>query len=94
MVQGIDYFQASVTDADVPEETRSINLVWFRQPFLSKTIKTGMTILAVGKCSFMGRKKTLFVSDYEFLEPNKETLSALRVVPFYPLTKGMVQKSL
>lgn len=91
---GIEYFQASVTDADMPEEIRSINLIWFRQPFLQKMIKPGMTVLATGKCAFMGKHKSLFVSEYEILEKDKETLSALRIVPFYPLTKGITQKSL
>ncbi|MFA5790660.1 MAG: ATP-dependent DNA helicase RecG [Caldisericia bacterium] len=91
---GIECFQASVTDADMPEDHRTINLIWFRQPFLEKMIKPGMTVLATGKCAFMGRHKSLFVSEYEILEKDKETLSAGRIVPFYPLTKGITQKSL
>ncbi len=69
-------------------------LKWFKQPYLKKLLKKGVTIMASGEVSiYKGRQ--MVHPDFEVMS-DEETkgLHTGRIVPFYPLTEGMSQKRL
>jgi ATP-dependent DNA helicase RecG len=67
-------------------------LQWFGQPYLKKVIKKGITIMASGEVSFY-KGKQMVHPDFEIMtDEMSHTLHTGRIVPFYPLTEGMMQK--
>jgi ATP-dependent DNA helicase RecG len=76
--------------AILSDSTGSVEATWFNQPYLANRIKAGQQIVISGKVDeYMGR--LCFNSpEWELLE--KELLHTARIVPVYPLTKGISTK--
>jgi len=74
----------------VADSTGTIEAVWFNQPYLAKTLRPGRQIVLSGKVDqFLGRLR--FISPaWEPLD--KELIHTARLVPVYPLTKGISAK--
>lgn len=77
-----------LTEALVADETGTLKVVWFNQPYLTKTIKVGDEIFLSGK-----------VNDdrIEMISPDYEKVKAMnvhtaRLVPIYHLTSGLTEK--
>lgn len=73
----------------VADSTGSIEVVWFNQPFLVKTLKIGETINLSGKVDFWGRKIALISPEYEI---RNSTIHTGRLVPVYHETYGISSK--
>ncbi|MFA5175208.1 MAG: ATP-dependent DNA helicase RecG [Patescibacteria group bacterium] len=82
-----------ITEALVSDESGSVRVVWFNQPFLTKILKIGDVVFLSGKAQadMLGLQ---FVSPvYE--KANKDaTTHTARLVPIYPLTAGLTQKQI
>ncbi|MEK7572964.1 MAG: ATP-dependent DNA helicase RecG [Patescibacteria group bacterium] len=76
--------------AKVKDKTGEIDIIWFNQPFIPKTISTGDKISLSGKVKINLGKKILESPDYEIL--NGETIHTGRLVPVYPETRGVSSK--
>ncbi|MDD4477024.1 MAG: ATP-dependent DNA helicase RecG [Patescibacteria group bacterium] len=80
-----------ITEALISDESGSVRVVWFNQPFLTKILKIGDVVFLSGKtqADMLGLQ---FVSPvYE--KANKDaTTHTARLVPIYPLTAGLTQK--
>ncbi|GAI44947.1 unnamed protein product, partial [marine sediment metagenome] len=76
------------TEAIVGDETGTIRVVWFNQPYLAKRFSTNAKVVISGIVySFKGRK--VFKSpEWEMFE-EKELIHTGRLVPIYPLTQGL-----
>jgi ATP-dependent DNA helicase RecG len=74
-------------EAYLEDDTGSIRLNWFNQPWLANRLKEDEPMVASGKVEqYLGR----LVMNSPELEPlESEWLQAGRVVPIYPLTKGL-----
>ncbi len=85
----------NITEALISDETGTIKVVWFNQPFLIKVLKTGDEIYLSGKVDDTG---TQMVSpDYERMSLVKqpgENIHTGRIVPVYHITSGLTQKQL
>ena len=69
-----------------------IFLKWFKMPYLKKVIKKNVTIMASGEVTFYQGKQMLH-PDFEIItDEESNPLHTGRIVPFYPLTEGMLQK--
>jgi ATP-dependent DNA helicase RecG len=77
--------------AVVKDETGSINVLWFNQPFLTKAIKKGDLISLSGKAGLERNKIELQSPDYEVVF-NNQTIHTGRLVPIYPETRGVSSK--
>ncbi|MCK4574771.1 ATP-dependent DNA helicase RecG, partial [candidate division WOR-3 bacterium] len=67
-------------------------LQWFNQPYLKKIIKKGEKIMASGEVTFY-KGKQMVHPDFEIITDElSQKLHTGRIVPFYPLTEGMIQK--
>lgn len=80
---------AAIVTGVVGDSTATIQVSWF-SPYVLKQLKIGQSYVFSGKVqSYMGR---LQLRTPEFEEPDKELLHTGRLVPVYPLTKGIGPK--
>jgi len=80
----------SIVTAVLSDGTATIEATWFNQPWLVKTLKPGKQIVVSGKVDqYMGRL-TFQSPDWEELDKN--LVHTGRIVPVYPLTKGITAK--
>lgn len=78
--------------AEIADDTGKMQVIWFNQIFLVRTIKPGMHFSFSGKVSFYNRKKAFIAPEYENLDnPNAGTHTG-RLVPVYPETAGLSSK--
>ncbi len=77
--------------AEVKDKTGSLNIVWFNQPYLYKTIRKGEIYYFSGKVNFFNFRKTMISPEFEKKETD-ERIHTGRLVPVYPLTKGVSSK--
>lgn len=87
-----------ITEAHVQDSTGVIKVVWFNQPYLSDTLKTGNHLSISGKINF---NKGLYFSNpsYEKVDKKFEQKTAQlrhtgRLVPIYPETAGLSSRYL
>ncbi len=78
----------------VEDDSAQIACVWFNQPYLMNTFQEGDRVILSGKVEFRG-KLQLTNPEYEILrEEDADIIHAGRIVPVYPLTEGLAQRSL
>jgi ATP-dependent DNA helicase RecG len=78
-----------IQKAQVSDKTGQIEIIWFNQPFLVKTLKVGEKYRFSGKIDWFGRKKVMLSPDYESLASEIHTG---RLVPVYHETYGISSK--
>lgn len=75
----------------------TIDVTWFNQPYLVKSLPVGSEVSLSGKVGLYGRKKVLVSPQYErlvekSLELSKNTIHTGRLVGIYPETFGLSSK--
>lgn len=88
-------FEATVTSTD--EGTQgTLDLCWFNLPFLKKSILVGHELIIYGVIKQRGRRLVMDHPEYEVLAPEEEQsgMHLGRIVPIYPLTGGVNQKTM
>jgi ATP-dependent DNA helicase RecG len=78
-------------EATVGDETGNIRIVWFNQPYLARSLKTGSRIVVSGKVTVFGGMPVFESPEWEPYE-DKELVHTGRLVPVYPLTEGLSQR--
>ncbi|MBT4277312.1 ATP-dependent DNA helicase RecG [Candidatus Falkowbacteria bacterium] len=81
-----------LTEAVISDESGTIKVVWFNQPFLIKNIRQGENIYLSGKVE--ASYKTLQMTSPEYEKVKKITSTAGRFAPVYPLVAGVTNKHL
>src|SRR3989339_1115085 len=81
----------TVTEALVSDETESLRVVWFNQPYLAKSIKSGEWLYLSGKVKSDMLGAQLVSPIYEKVA-NGINASTACLAPIYPLTSGLTQK--
>lgn len=76
--------------AQITDGTGKLEIVWFNQPFLIKTIKVGESYSFSGKVDWFGRVLTMTSPEYEMLKEN--TIHTGGLIPVYPETYGISSK--
>jgi len=71
-----------VTEAVVADDTGSIKVVWFNQPYLEKMLKSGSEVILNGKISYDN-----FSGQIQMESPTRTNFP--RIVPIYPETVGI-----
>src|SRR3989344_5504530 len=85
-------YRKTIQKAKVRDETGEINIIWFNQPFLTRTITQGKKISISGKVKPNFSKLLMESPDYEIFTNNNEIIHTGRLVPVYPETKGVSSK--
>jgi len=76
------------TEVIVGDETGNMRAVWFNQPFLAKNFRTNAQLMLSGRVSEFRGNKVFESPEWELVE-DKELIHTGRLVPVYPLTRGL-----
>ena len=76
------------TEAIVGDETGNIRAVWFNQPYLAKSFRTNARVVISGTVSEFKGLKVFASPEWELLK-DEELIHTGRLVPVYPLTRGL-----
>jgi len=80
-----------IQKAEIADETGTIEVIWFNQPYLTKIIHKNDKISLSGKIDWFLRKPVMQSPDYEIIT-GLPTIHTGRLVPVYPETKGITSK--
>ena len=81
-----------LTEALVGDETGSVKVIWFNQPYLTKTLQVGDWVYLSGQ---LDETRFQFISpEYERVRDGALAIHTARLVPIYHLTEGVTQKQL
>jgi ATP-dependent DNA helicase RecG len=81
------------TEVILGDGTGNIRAVWFNQPFLAKRFRTNATVVISGKVTEFKGQKVFESPEWELLE-DKELIHTGRLVPVYPLTRGLYPRQM
>jgi ATP-dependent DNA helicase RecG len=80
----------TIVSSIIADASGTITAVWFNQPYLTRQLRAGRQIVLSGKVEeYLGRL-TLQSPAWEPLE--KELIHTARLVPIYPLTRGITSR--
>ena len=82
-----------LTEAVVTDGEEQIRVIWFGQPFITKTLKAGDEVYLSGKVSTDMLGSVLVSPSYEKARAEK-TIHTARIVPMYHTTSGITHKQL
>ncbi len=78
--------------AKIDDSTGVVEITWFNQPYLTKTIQEGLKLSVSGTIHQFKNKLTMESPDYELLNDTGNTIHTARLVPIYPETRGITSK--
>lgn len=76
----------------VSDGTGEIEARWFNQNFLLRMFSVGDTISISGTIEMYGRTKCIQVKEYETIDESGKTIHTGKLIPIYPLTRGLSSK--
>ncbi|MBU1964159.1 ATP-dependent DNA helicase RecG [Patescibacteria group bacterium] len=83
----------NLTEALVSDDSDSIKIIWFNQPYIAKSLNQGDEVYFSGKVT--QDKFGIHLNNPTYKKANKEeTTHTARIVPIYSLTKGVTDKQL
>lgn len=82
-----------IQKAIIADETGTIEVRWFNQPYLLKSVLKDSTIAVSGEAGRFGKSLAVTVKEFEVIT-NDIHINTGRLVPIYPLTAGMSHKFL
>ena len=88
------YSKTRAFEITVGDKTGRIYCVWFNQPYLDKYFKVDQEIVLYGRVEVFKKRLQMIVPDFELIAPEDRTLNMGRIIPIYPLTKGITQRYL
>lgn len=84
-----------VTEIILDDGSGRMFCVWFNQPYLQNYFKDGKKVVCHGKVDVYKNRLQMVSPEYEVIDSEEdEYLSLKRIVPVYPLTRGMTQRYL
>jgi len=81
-----------IQKAVVSDTSGSIEIIWFNQIYLQKTLKIGSFYNFSGKIEWFGNKIAMISPEFELLNQLGQTIHTGRIVPIYPETYGVSSK--
>ena len=82
-----------LTEALLSDETDTIKIIWFNQPFLSRSLKVGDRISVAGRVSESHGQLTIISPQYERINSG-DLIHTKGLVPNYHLTSAISQKQI
>lgn len=87
--------QRTIQQAIVKDQSGTIEIIWFNQPYLVKSLAEKSMISLSGKVSLKGNKLQLISPEFEIIaQEGKTLLNTGQLVPIYPATAGISHKYL
>lgn len=84
----------NITEALISNDSGLLEIIWFNQPFITKTLKAGDYISLAGKISINKGRQIMISPTYEKIFDNKKNIHTNNIVPIYGLTNGLTQKQI
>lgn len=89
-VRSVRSGKMKLTEATVGDGTGTLKITWFNQPWIARKLKPGKAVVLSGKIDqYLGK---LVMNNPEWETLDREQLHTNRIVPVYPLTKGVTAK--
>jgi ATP-dependent DNA helicase RecG len=88
------YSKNGAVEAVITDKSGKISCVWFNQPYLHKIFKEGQEVVLYGRVDVFNKHLQMVVPDFELINIEDRSLNMGRIVPIYPLTKGITQRYL
>ncbi|MBF0504024.1 MAG: ATP-dependent DNA helicase RecG [Candidatus Omnitrophica bacterium] len=88
------YSKNRTVEATIGDKSGRIAGVWFNQPYLDKVFKVGQEVVLYGRVDVFGKRLQMVVPDFELISAEDRSLNMGRIVPVYPLTRGITQRYL
>jgi len=89
------YTHKSVCEISIGDKGGRLYCVWFNQNYMSKYFKAGQKVVVFGKVDMYKDRMQMVSPEYELIgDDEDEDLSVSRIVPIYPLTRGITQRTL
>jgi len=88
------YSKNRAVEVTLTDKSGRISCVWFNQPYLDKVFKVDQEVVLYGRVDVFNRRLQMVVPDFELITSEDRSLNMGRIVPVYPLTKGISQRYL
>ncbi len=88
------YSKNRAVEVVIQDKSGRISCVWFNQPYLANIFKEGQEVVLYGRIDIFNRRLQMVVPDFELIADQDRSLNMGRIVPVYPLTKGINQRYL
>ena len=82
------------TQAVLSDDTGNLRAIWFNQPYLARTFRTGTQMVISGKVKVFRGNFVFESPEYELLRGQEELVHTGRLVPVYPTVDGLPQRTL
>ena len=83
-----------LAEGTLRDDTGAIDLQWFGQGFLARTLRAGSTMVVHGKAEIYRGRLTINSPEYDVVTESAPPLNAGRITPVYRLTQGMTARNL
>ncbi|MBL7141501.1 ATP-dependent DNA helicase RecG [Patescibacteria group bacterium] len=83
-----------ITEAIVSDQTDSIKVIWFNQPFLTKALKSGQQVYLAGKIDYDDYYGLQLTNPSYELYKDRSPIHTGRLVPIYSTTSNLSQKQI
>ncbi|WP_227766906.1 ATP-dependent DNA helicase RecG [Zhaonella formicivorans] len=83
----------TIIKATIGDATGQAQAVWFNQPYLKRQLSKGVNVLVTGKVERKFFQSEVAVHDFEVLD-GSDLIHAGRIVPVYPATERLPQKTI
>lgn len=84
-----------IQKAKLADDTGTIELIWYNQMYLMRTLQEGMQLAVYGEVEELGKKKQMKPQEYEIVsEDDGIRIHTGQLVPIYALTYGISTKTI
>ncbi len=81
------------TQAVFGDDTGNLHVVWFNNPYVARSLKPGVKVALSGKVGVFGGRPRFQNPDYDILREGDDSVHSGRLVPVYPLTNRLYQRT-
>jgi len=79
----------SVQTVTISDGTGVLFCIWFNQKYVLKQFRSGLQVMISGRIQVHNSRRQLMHPDFEILDGQGQVLHTGRLVPVYPLTRGI-----
>ena len=85
----------TIIDAFLADESGTIRVTWFNQPYIAQTLHAGRVANFAGKIS-LSEENEIYLNNpaYEIVRPDSKAIHTGRLVPVYAETKGLTSRGI
>lgn len=82
------------SEAVLGDDTGNVRAFWFNNPYMAKTLRPGAQVALSGRVAVFRGQLTFESPEYELLGVQEELVHTGRLVPVYPSTEGLAQRTI